>query len=592
MRSRLVIAAAGGVLGALAVVLLLVSPRWFALVVLALLLPQLATDGEPSTPRSPWVQLFRTEVRTHVTVEQGIRGLLLVWSAAAMGTHLAAVVGLFYAGLLSGSRFIPRLANRLTEPRYLIESLPPAQAMQDRTRLFDSASRSGRQIRANIRRWTNWLELPTVLLVVIAAFGWDADDARWAVVVPVALVTMAFLLEGFALVASFVGRSRIRFHDLVVDSLAAYRPEYVLYFSAPATAVYQIRQWLPHLMALDRKFVILTRENALVTQVAPLAPGVPVISSPRLSLLDRLVVDSVRAVFYVNNGMRNAHMLRHTHLRHVQMLHGESDKAPSVNKFARAYDQLYVAGQAAIDRYAAYGVTVDPSVFRIIGRPQADDVRTDVPDGRPTVLYAPTWEGWNPTRPESSVGVLGVELVRRLLARGDVRVIVRPHPTTGLAARRLLHDVAAMRALVEQAGGDHVWSTPDGALSLVDCFNQCTVMISDISSVMADFLRSEKPLVVTDVDGIGRDNVRTSFPTAAASWILRPDAANIDEIMDDVLGEDSLRDARHHTRRYVLGDIDGPAQAVFHAQVVASIDEELHDLPHGVEEVIEDEVAD
>ena len=325
-------------------------------------------------------------------------------------------------------------------------------------------------------------------------------------------------------------------------------------------------------MSLPRRFVVITRETGLVQRVADLAPEIPVIATPGLTLLDSLVPDSVRAAFYVNNGMRNAHLLRHTGVRHVQMLHGESDKAPSVNKFARAYDQLYVAGQAAIDRYASYGVHVDPTVFRIVGRPQADAVSTSPPEGRPTVLYAPTWEGWNAMQSESSVGLLGVELVRRLLARGDVRVMVRTHPTTGLVTKSLLRDVAAMREIVLAAGGDHVWSEPNGELTLVDCFNQCSVLIADVSSVIADFLRSDKPLVVTDVDALGTEQVRASYPTAAAAYVLEPGAGNVDEIVADVLGADSLREARRKVRTYVLGEFDGPAEPVLHQAMLASID--------------------
>src|SRR5699024_12395246 len=79
----------------------------------------------------------------------------------------------------------------------------------------------------------------------------------------------------------------------------------------------------------------------------------PVILRRSLADLEDLVVPSVRGVFYVNNAMLNTHMVRYTSLRHIQLLHGESDKAASASPVLRMYDRDFVAGQAAMDRVAA-----------------------------------------------------------------------------------------------------------------------------------------------------------------------------------------------------------------------------------------------
>ena len=54
-----------------------------------------------------------------------------------------------------------------------------------------------------------------------------------------------------------------------------------------------------------------------------------------------------------------------------------------------------------------------------VGRPQLDGllataVRTDHPV--PTLLYAPTWEGWNSEQQYTSLDSMGVELVAAALA--------------------------------------------------------------------------------------------------------------------------------------------------------------------------------
>ncbi len=569
---------------AAAVAVLVFAPRAFAPIVLVVLLACTAIVAGPRSA-GPLVTRIRAELLMHLPAAQAIRVGLLVVAAADLDRRLTIATAAFGVALMAAVELVPRVAERLVAARLLIAALPGAQELQDRFSLFDAVSRPAGALRGRLTSATERLEIVTAIAVSAAVLGLDVDLAFWIVTALAVLAALDLALESATLLLSLARHSNSRFHRRVQTALSDYAPEYVLYFSASAAGVYQVRQWLPHLIAMPRRFVVLTRENALVAPIAALVPGVPVIASPRLVTLDALVVDSIRAVLYVNNGMRNTHMLRHTHLRHVQMLHGESDKAPSVNKFARAYDQLYVAGQAAVDRYELFGVHVDPAAIRIVGRPQADGVSRALPEGRPTVLYAPTWEGWNSTTTETSVGLSGVAIVRRLLERGDVRVIVRPHPTTGLADRRLLRPVHEMRELVERAGGDHVWSSVDGDLSLVDCFNLCTIMIADVSSVMADFLRSEKALVVTDVDDLGEQQFHESYPTSRAAWVLRSDAANLDEIIDDALGADSYREQRPVVRHYVLGDFDGPAEPIFHAQVGASIDEPLHDTPRGLDEV-------
>ena len=70
-----------------------------------------------------------------------------------------------------------------------------------------------------------------------------------------------------------------------------------------------------------------------------------------------------------------------------------------------------------------------------VGRPQLDTVhlvgRSPDPE-RLTVLYAPTWEGWNDDKFFSSITAMGPVLVQALLEMDPrCRVIYKPHPFTG-----------------------------------------------------------------------------------------------------------------------------------------------------------------
>ena len=100
----------------------------------------------------------------------------------------------------------------------------------------------------------------------------------------------------------------------------------------------------------------------------------------------------------MNTSPRNDHMLRFLDLYHIQLNHGDSDKAPSYRRVFRMFDKNFVAGQAAIDRFA--------SQRRQRARRHVRDRRpppgggrhvADRPIGRSRtrhVLYAPTWYGY------------------------------------------------------------------------------------------------------------------------------------------------------------------------------------------------------
>jgi hypothetical protein len=90
---------------------------------------------------------------------------------------------------------------------------------------------------------------------------------------------------------------------------------------------------------------------------------------------------------------------------------------------------------------------------------------------------------------------------------------------------------------------------------LYECFNQADLLISDISSVVSDFLAAGKPYVVTNPEGLGEDEFREKFPTAGAAYLLGPDCAGLPGILAQAAapGEDPLAEARRELRRYLLG---------------------------------------
>ncbi|MFF3907047.1 hypothetical protein ACFYZJ_13860, partial [Streptomyces sp. NPDC001848] len=242
----------------------------------------------------------------------------------------------------------------------------------------------------------------------------------------------------------------------VDDWLGEYRPVTVLYFSGSKDSAYQVNMWLETMEQLESRPLIILRERVILQNLAPTT--VPVICVPGGVHLMNMDLPSVRVALYAANVGKNIHMLRVPTMKHVFIGHGDSDKLASVNPFSKVYDEVWTAGRAGRDRYAIADVGVRDEDIVEVGRPQLAPIRPwrGVPDGRiPTVLYAPTWEGWDDNPGNTSILLAGENIVKKLLAAEQpVRVLYKPHPFTGTRSAKAAAAHRRITALVEQAAAE------------------------------------------------------------------------------------------------------------------------------------------
>ncbi|GAA4222214.1 hypothetical protein FHR32_004149 [Streptosporangium album] len=354
--------------------------------------------------------------------------------------------------------------------------------------------------------------------------------------------------------------------------LTTYRPEVILYFSGPNDSAYQATMWLRPLERIDRRAVVVLRETSMLRLLGE--TSLPVVCIPSAAdLMSFGALDSARVCLYPSNVGKNIHMLRIRGLRSVFVGHGDSDKEASFNPFTKVYDEVWVAGQAGRDRYRRARVGVCDEDIYEVGRPQLTGVHSTGP-GLPyrTVLYAPTWEGWTDDLFHTSIITMGQAIVRALLARSPaLRVIYKPHPLTGYrnpAARDAHRGILAMLERAElsrsiarhPAGTAHaepvrhqVVAGPEP--SLYDCFNQADLLITDISSLVADFIASGKPYAVTNVAGLPERTFRERYPSTEAGYLLTEDLDGLPAVLSAVErgGEDVLAATRRKLRTYLLG---------------------------------------
>ncbi|WP_116247384.1 CDP-glycerol glycerophosphotransferase family protein [Nocardiopsis sp. FIRDI 009] len=367
--------------------------------------------------------------------------------------------------------------------------------------------------------------------------------------------------------------------------LNSYRPEVVLYFSGSADSAYQVNMWLGTVEKLPQRCVVVLRERPVADRLGPTT--LPVLCVPKATDLMALDFADARVALYSANTGKNIHMLRNPGMRHVFIGHGDSDKVASVNPFSKVYDEVWTAGRGGRDRYARAAVGVRDDEIVEVGRPQLAPIRTTGP-GREvrTVLYAPTWEGWTDDPGNTSLIEAGPNLVAALLdASPELRVVYKPHPFTGMrspAAKRAHQRVVDLiRRAGGRVGGDHssdeaFWSgvgdrehlVIEGATpTLYSCFNESDLLVSDISSVVADFVASGKPYAITNCEGITDEEFRIKHPTSRAAYLLAPDASGLDTALAALRGRDPMLQERRDLKEYLLGPDSPDAQTRFAAAV-------------------------
>jgi hypothetical protein len=340
------------------------------------------------------------------------------------------------------------------------------------------------------------------------------------------------------------------------------RPEVILYGVGTPASTYQVNMWLEVAERLEQRTLVVVRNRGMFRELAD--TGLSVLCVPDSDDLMSLPLDTVKVQLFTCNSGPNIHLLRLPGRKNVFIGHGDSDKEASFNPFSRVYDQIWVAGPAGAERYHRAGMTPD---LIEVGRPQLAGVGFRQPGPVRTVLYAPTWEGWGGQVQHTSLTGLGPRIVRELIAAG-VRVIYRPHPLTGTADPRVAAAHREVVGLLTEAGPGHQSialrrDTEDDSPqpALYECFNQADLLIADISSVVADFLASQKPYVVCNVTGLPDAEFQERNPTASAAFILA-EHTKIGDLLERA-GGDELATERARLRVHLLGPDEPDAMTRF-----------------------------
>jgi hypothetical protein len=335
---------------------------------------------------------------------------------------------------------------------------------------------------------------------------------------------------------------------------AAFSQQVMLYFPTPGDSLYQLRPWYHALTALNRVHpIVCVFKDSRTARVVREETGFDCVTLARYGQLDEILsLSDVKLALYINHDPINFESLRFTSLVHVYLGHGDSDKGVSVSNQVKAYDWCFLAGQAALDRTASAVMLYDAAARSIlIGQPQLDSATTVTgvpsPDGRQTVLYAPTWEASQPSVSYGSLESHGAALVHALSPA--YRVIYRPHPLNGVIRPSYAAADAAVRALADRVDTD---------VTLEQSFADADLLVTDVSAVTLNWLPTGKPLLVTEP--------LVAYPPSRLMEVVPRLAATDDfaAVVTEHLSTDPTKTDRDALVTYYLGDpTPGAATARF-----------------------------
>ncbi len=316
----------------------------------------------------------------------------------------------------------------------------------------------------------------------------------------------------------------------------------------------QIKSWLPLFERIGIEYLVVTRMMEVYEKMRCQYAHVPVSlvtnSVDADTLLQRF--SSLAAFFYVSNTANNNQFLRYPEFRHIFLGHGDSDKSASVNRLFKVYDEIYVAGQAHIDRFSSADFDTSGILFKIIGRPDAVDLlryAEEQPRAVNRIVYLPTWEGYHVDQEYSSLPI-----AQRVLEEANriskLPIIAKLHPMTG-SMQPQLHDIDRQLCdtLAFGEGGVHF---VDRHSKLTDALAPGGIYVCDISAAVSECLAVDQPIFVYIPKNRSIRIASGKMSYADYTYVYSSTEEFANKLKQVLGGDDYLAPARKLAREYFI----------------------------------------
>lgn len=205
---------------------------------------------------------------------------------------------------------------------------------------------------------------------------------------------------------------------------------------------------------------------------------------------------NLKIIFYLSNTGNNLHPCRISECRHIFLGHGDSNKSSSAHNGFKIYDEVWVSGQAHIDRFSKAGIDMTGTKLKIIGQPQLSYIHKTKPL-RNSFLYIPTWEGIYKEHSYSSLPIANELFCNNKL--NIQHLAIKAHPLTATRNHKYSSYISSLVNSL-QARGVQVQIYPQN-INVIDIMNEHSGYICDNSAVITNALFFKHPLFIYTPQG-------------------------------------------------------------------------------------------
>jgi len=155
-----------------------------------------------------------------------------------------------------------------------------------------------------------------------------------------------------------------------------YDSTFVIHLSDTKTYKGHLEYWYDIFKESAIKFTLLAREESIFKNLMVAYPDDSIVYAKTIDDLEQAftLLCKTKVVFYTMNSVtKNLDMLNIKSiekLKHIYIGSKHSDVLSKINKSYRAYDEIWVSGQAQIDAFKESINELGGLIFKIIGRPQ------------------------------------------------------------------------------------------------------------------------------------------------------------------------------------------------------------------------------
>lgn len=346
------------------------------------------------------------------------------------------------------------------------------------------------------------------------------------------------------------------------------RARFLLHVGDGVEAGFHIDLWYDYVKAADPDAILVIRSKPLFENLRKARPDLDAIFIKAGIEAEWLVQGCPRlaGVLYLSNTGNTVHFLRFNHVRHVWLGHGDSEKAASCHKFFRAYDEIWCAGLAQVDRFRNSGMAHESLRFRIVGRPT---LRPLIEQSRrvpaESFLYLPTWEGFQAEQEYTSIRE-SLHFIPSLVDLTEKSAWVKFHPWAGQRVTALKE--VEQRLANAPGRGNATISVIDRKEPVGPLMPAAGFLVADVSSVVSDFLMTGRPIFL--FMPLGRDLRMTAsaMPMESYCYVFHSEEQLHGLVRRVILqGDDYLRDNRMRARDYFVDigrSLDGAFEDALH----------------------------